>query len=280
MSTRLKTFLSALLCAFPFSACVAATQSWVVYYGHAHPFDDFAHYDIIAFDSDEYPALPKERKEGQTILGYLSTSEAETYRPYFDEIEALDVFIAKSDLWRDHIIIDIREERWRDYFVNTLVPKVLAKGFDGIMLDTIDSVIYLEEQHPKKYAGMKEAAVLLIKQLRKTHPDAKLMLNRGIPILHTLANDIDYVLAESTRVEYNFDTHEVNYFDDAIYAEYVETLKAAQAINPSLIVVTLDYWKMKKAESDTIAAIYKEQRSHGFSPYVTTIDLKKHHKEP
>ncbi|MGB1539402.1 MAG: hypothetical protein ACPG80_00430, partial [Rickettsiales bacterium] len=122
------------------------------------------------------------------------------------------------------------------------------------------------------------AAVQLIKELREHHPNAKLMLNRGLPVLDRVAPYLDYALAESIRVEYNFDTGKARYFSDAIYAEETARLKQAQAINPALKVVTLDYWNM--ADAKGVRNIYAEQRSHGFIPYVTTVKLDTLHEEP
>lgn len=263
-------------------ACMSYAQTpkrWVVYYDGVLPFDNFLDYDVIAFDSDFYPEFQEKRREDQVILGYLSTTEGETYRTYYNDIKALDVFIGTSDLWDKHLIIDIREKKWRDYFVHTLIPeRIIANGFDGVMLDTIDTVLYLEEQHPEKFEGMKQAAVKFIAEMRIAHPELKLMINRGVQIVEWTAPYVDYVLAESIRVEYDFQTHEPGLFSEMIYMEYVDALKHAQEINPDLQIVSLDYWMMDEIEP--VKSIYAEQREQGFIPYVTTIDLKKHHPEP
>lgn len=251
---------------------------WAVYYGSNLPYADFARYDVLAFDSDAYPDFAEHRREGQVILGYLSTSEAEEYRPYYKDIADMGVFIRPSDQWDAHMVIDIREQAWQDYFVHRLVPQVLAKGFDGIMLDTIDTPLYLEEAHPDALAGMHEAAVRLVKAIRTAHPDIRLMLNRGFPILDEVAGELDYILAESVRVDHRLDDGSSRYFPDEVYAEYVEKLREAQRINPGLQAMTLDYWDM--SDKMQVRRIYAEQRAHGFVPYVTTADLARHHKEP
>lgn len=276
---KIATLLGGLAFLFACTTQADEPEKWVVYYDGSLPFEDFLDYDVIAFDTDYYPAFEEKRREGQVILGYLSTTEGETYRPYYKDIEALDVFIGKSDLWENHLIIDIREKSWRDYFIHTLIPtKIIDQGFDGIMLDTIDTVLYLEEQYPQKFSGMKQAAVRFIAEMRLAHPKLKLMINRGIQISKWTAPYVDYLLAESVRVDYDFDTHKPGFFPKMVYQEYVEAIKAAQKANPALKVVSLDYWTM--SEEDPIKAIYAEQRSHGFIPYVTTVDLKKHHPEP
>lgn len=255
-------------------------QTWAVYYTDKLPFSRFVGYDIIAFDSDSYPAFREQRRPGQVILGYLSTTEGETYRDYYETIKGMDIFMRPSDLWDQHMVLDIRKPKWRKYFVNTLVPRVLAKGFDGIMLDTIDTVLYLEEEHPKEFKGMKEAAIQLIIEIRQAHPETKLMLNRGFPILQEVAPYVDYLLAESIRVEYDFDKHTAKYFPQSYYESVVAEIQAARAKNPKMQVVTLDYWDMSGQAAAARRNIYSEQRSHGFIPYVTTVDLMDQHNEP
>lgn len=256
-----------------------SAKSWVVYYNDEIPYQRFIGYDIIAFDSDSYPNF-SQRRPGQVILGYLSTSEAETYRDYYGQIEKLGVLLGSSELWKEHRIIDIRKSEWRKYFINKLVPDVLKKGFDGIMLDTIDSAIYLEEENPKKYKGMKAAALQFMIELRQTYPHIKLMLNRGFEIAEQAAPYLDYILAESIRVEHDFDNNTDMLFPKSTYNEYVRILHAAQRKNPKLEVVTLDYWKMKSVYARKIRLIYEEQRKNGFIPYVSTPDLMKFHPEP
>lgn len=254
-------------------------KTWVVYYTNDIKYDAFYKYNVVVFDSDTYPNF-KKRNRSQVILGYLSTSEAETYRSYFQQIQGLGVLLSKSELWDEHYAIDIRNPVWREYFIHTLVPQVLAKGFDGIFLDTIDSAIDLEEQDPEKYAGMKLAAVQLIQELRQAYPNIKLLMNRGFPLLPDVAKNIDYVLAESARVEHNFTTGKNKYFPQPDYDSVVRLLKAAKKQNSHLQVLTLDYWYMNRNHAPTIRKIYAEQRKNGFIPYVADPALMRLYPEP
>lgn len=255
-------------------------KRWVVYYAAELPYSAFYDYDLVVFDSDQYPKFQGNRKHGQVILGYLSTSEAEEYRSYYTDIQQMGLLMEASDTWPDHKFIDIRNEQWRDYIVNTLVPHVLEQGFDGVMLDTIDTAIYLEEREPKRFAGMKDAAIALIRAIHKRYPDCLIMLNRGFPILEDVAPYLDYTLAESIRVKYDFTTKQSERFPDSVYAEMVGIVRVAQKVNPDLQAMSLDYWPMHMEENKNIRSIYAEQRAHGFMPYVTTADLSQLHQEP
>lgn len=254
-------------------------ERWAVYYRSTLPYADFHPYRVVAFDSDDYPDF-SQRHKGQVVLGYLSTSEAETYRPYYSDIMGMGVVLPPSDRWPGKQVVDIRSQRWRDYFVDVLVPGVLAKGFDGIMIDTIDTPLWLEEQYPQEFGGMREAAIDLIQSIRRKHPEAKLMLNRGFQIVDAVAGDVDYLLAESIRLHYNPATGNASLVPQHIYDELSGQLKAAKKRHSHLKVMSLDYTDMKKHSEPLIRQVYAEQRDNGFIPYMTTFDLAQRHEEP
>lgn len=255
-------------------------ERWAVYYHGNLPYAEFANYDVVVFDSDAYPQFVDNKHSGQVVLGYVSTSEAEEYRDYFDTVKAMDVLIAPNEQWAADHAIDIRKPQWREFLVETLVPRILAKGFDGVILDTIDTALHLESVDPQRFEGMSEAAVTLIKAIHKAHPDAKIMLNRGFSILPQVANDIDYALAESIRIRYQPEKGLSSFFEEPVYDELSATLKAAKRQNRRLKIMTLDYVPMTKAGVPMVRQVYAEHRRNGFIPYVTSYDLGHHHKEP
>jgi polysaccharide biosynthesis protein PelA len=253
---------------------------WAVYYGEALPYSAFNAYDLVVFDADKHPSFAGQRRRGQVLLGYLSLAEVEKTRTYYDRVQELGVLRKASATWPNARLIDIREPVWRDFVVQVLVPHVLEQGFDGVMIDTVDSALHLEEENPVAYAGMQDAAVQLVQDIRAAYPDMRIMLNRGFAILPQVAGSLDYVLAESIRVRYDMAGNHAELFPDAVYNALVQQLKQAQDVNPRLKVMTLDYWKISPQENDVIRDIYAQQRSHGFAPYVTTIDLLDLHGEP
>lgn len=256
------------------------TKKWAVYYTNTLPFSAFKTYDILAFDSDHFPDFHQDRRRDQVILGYLSTTEAESYRNYYSTIEKMDILMHSPYLPENRQVIDIRKPEWREYFTHTLIPQVLAKGFDGIMLDTIDTVLYLEENYPLEFSGMKNAAVQFISEMRQAHPKTLFMLNRGFPILDAVAPDIDYFLAESICSQYDAISKSGRYFPQTQYNKLASAIHTAQRKNPRLEVVTLDYWDMSDKNNDDIRTIYARQRANHFIPYVTTADLFTRHPEP
>lgn len=246
---------------------------FAVYYGSDATPEALKAFSVIVLDGDYHPDLIP-LKDNHTLLGYVSLAEAKPH-----QIDSIDeaLFIQDNPDWGGKLI-DIRNEAWTEQLLEQQIPMILDKGFDGLMLDTIDSALHLETTDPDAYAGMREAAIALIKAIRQHFPNAKLMLNRGFAIHEHVASDIDMILAESILSHFDLKTDQASFFPDDVYASYVRRLHAINSQFKHLRVYSLDYWDItdKKGVKD----IYAIQRSHGFIPYVTTPDLTTIHPEP
>ncbi len=259
-------------------ACPDAHENWTVYYGHALPAEAFSSFDVVVLDATYDAPVAALKAQGKTVLGYLSLGEAEDYRPYYKKLKEQKLLLEANPEWKGHFIIDIRKPEWGKIVVEELIPEIVAKGFDGIMFDTIDSPLHLAIQKKDTYPGMNEAALKLLCDIRKAHPNVKLMLNRGFDVLTQAAPCIDMVLAESTRTDLQLSgSKKPKLVSDEDYNWYVGKLREAQLAAPNLKVYSLDYWPM--TDSKGVARIYAEQRANGFIPYVSTIDLQKVYPE-
>jgi hypothetical protein len=118
----------------------------------------------------------------------------------------------------------------------------------------------------------------LVKEIRKAAPAATLMVNRGYDLLPQIAGNINIALGESVYGTYDFATKTYRRVPEPGYREQVALLSKLKSINPSLRICTLDYWN--PADRDGIRRIYREERSHGFDPYVATISLDQLIREP
>ncbi len=256
----------------------ANPERWVIYYTDKLPASSFTAYDVIAFDSDSHPPIADLKAQGKTLLGYISFGEAESYRSYFKKIKEKKLFFGDSTLWKGHYYIDVRNEAWTKMLIEELIPTILAKGFDGILIDTMDSVVQPEIDNPVKYKGMKRAAIKLIKDVRTAYPDMKIMMNRGLEILPDVAVDVDYVMAESVYTDWVPNPKKPVRVSKETNDYYVDLIKKSQAISPKLKVYSMEYWNMK--DTAGVKQIYRDQRALGWVPYVSTMDLQHHTPEP
>jgi polysaccharide biosynthesis protein PelA len=253
-------------------------KRWVVYYADEHPATVFNEYDIIVFDRVAHPPLQPLHAGHKVILGYISGGEIEQVRDDFEQVKAANVLLKENPHWPGAFAVDVRHPEWTRYLIEDVIPDVLQHGFQGIFIDTLDSVEDLEVNDPVKYAGMIQAAATMVSTIRQHYPDIKIMVNRGFRVMPLIAKDVDYVLAEGILVNYDFEKGNHSLFPDEIYQEYVNKMRQLKKEAPHLQLFTLDYWNMD--DEKTVKEIYAKQHANGFFPYVTTIDLDNIHAEP
>ena len=253
-------------------------KPWTAYYSDRAQPVEFRGYDLVVFDSDRHPALSPIQAGGSTVLGYLSLCEVEQHREWFAPARDAGFLAGENPNWPGSWFVDVRDARWRQLVVGKLVPEILAQGFQGLFLDTLDDAAELERREPEKFRGMKAGAVELVKEIRRASPAVTLMVNRGYDLLPEIAGNIDIVLGESVYGTYDFAQKVYRPVPAAEYRQQVELLTKLRSMKPSLRIFTLDYWD--PADRDGIRRVYREERSHGFNPYVATPALDQLMKEP
>ena len=245
--------------------------NFVVYYGSEAEAAAFARFDLVVLDSGYSEIVEALKKGKKTVLAYLSLGEVNNTRDYFAEIKGKGLLLEKNPNWPDAFMVDIRKAEWRDYVLGVLIPLIIADGFDGIFIDTLDSSINQERVNARKFGGMTKAASDLVKQIRARYPRLKIMLNRAYEIGPEVACSIDYLLGESICGSYDFAEKKYIMNNEKAYEDEVKILKNIRKANPRLLIMTLDYCEPKdRARRE---AIRKKQKKNGFIPYVTTIGL-------
>jgi uncharacterized protein (TIGR01370 family) len=250
----------------------------VVYYSdHAQPVE-FRGYDLIVFDSDHHPDLGSLSRGGTAVLGYLGLCEVDESRSWFGAVRDAGLLLGDQPNWPGSHLIDIRDERWRQMVVKQLTHRILAQGFAGLFLDTLDDASELERRDPRKFGGFRNAAVRLVAEIHREVPSAVLMVNRGYDLLPDLLPYVNIALGESVYGTYDFSTKSYRPVETAIYRLQVELLSNLKKRKPALRICTLDYWD--PADREGMRRVFREERAHGFDPYVTTIALDQLTKEP
>lgn len=253
-----------------------ATARFAVYYGAADVEGLFER-ELVVLDAQAHPILPPKRSTHR-VLGYLSIGEIDRSRPYFGAMNAAGVLLGKVPAWPDARYVDVRKEAWQARVLDELAPAILAQGFDGFFLDTMDDPPYLEARAPKSGKGMSDAAVALVAKLRARFPDAVIMVNRGYAILPRLAASVDLVLAESLHADWDAAAKRYRRVPPSEIAQQRAALDAARKANPNLQVASLDYWDPSDVAG--VRALYREARSEGLIPYVATLALDRVVPEP
>ena len=252
------------------SPMASGPARFLVYYGtrdHAA----LSAYDVLVLDSDINPTIVRRIARSGTPLGYLSLGEVHMGRSWATEIERQGLLLAPNPLWGESRFIDLRDTRWRDRVTDELVPGILARGFTGLFLDTLDDAAHLESLDPARYTGMTAAAAELVHAIRARFTEIPIMVNRGYSLLTQILPDIDMVLGESVHTTY--DVASQTYLPVASDAVRWQTsrLNEARRLKPSILLFSLDYWTPEDGRG--IARIYAQAESNGLIPYVATFDL-------
>jgi polysaccharide biosynthesis protein PelA len=255
-----------------------SAEPWVLCYSPDIGGGDLSKYRLVVLDADHFPSLSPLVERGIPRLAYLSLTQMGKGRAEFADAVRAGVMLEEHPVWTDAHYLDFRRPEWKSLVLDRLVPQALERGFTGLFLDTLDDAEFLESQDPVRYAGMREAAVQLVRAIRERYPRAVLMVNRGYALMPQLATSIDILLGESVVGSFDTTTKAYRRQSDGDVEWQVAKLHQAKALNPRLELFTLDYWD--PADRDGLRAIYREQRARGFAPYVSTPQLDRVIAEP
>lgn len=284
MLKKLSRYMTALLCLAgcapsptPRAPQPGEVQHWAVYYHTKLSAHAFEGQDLVVFDRRYHPELKPLRDSKTELYAYISVGEVPGDVPEKKTLDAKGSLLSKNEKWNSYVV-DTRSKEWRKIILGQ-VADAKEKGFNGVMLDTIDSPLHWAETHEgKKADAVRTGAIALIKAIRNAQPEMKIILNRGFDILPEVAKDIDFALAESILTQPGDSAGHFEYHPPDSYAQAVTQLQQVAAFAPHLQILTLDYWNQDDVAG--ILSIYDEQRANGFTPYVTTPDLHQFTPEP
>lgn len=244
-------------------------RNWVCVYSEDANAEQIAKFDLAVLDADSHPPLSS-LKEETMLLGYLSLGEVSDYRWYWPEVENASWLLERNPNWNSRFV-DVRSPAWRRIVLNKIIPAILAQGFDGLFLDTVDTAEYLERYRSEgTLPGAEAAMVKLIRAIRKKYPSIYLIVNRGFAILEQVGDAIDGVVAESVFSIFNFETKTARLRTQAELQTQLDQLRTLRRTF-DVEVLTLDY--LAHAANSEIAAVTQRARQEGFIPYISTVQL-------
>lgn len=251
---------------------------WAVYYGEKAAPAAFAGLDLVVLESDKHPDIEAIAALGAKVVGYLSVGEVHRTRAYHDEVRREGILVYENPVWPGAFAVDVRDPRWRRRVLDELIPSILARGFSGVFLDTVDTATDLERRENGKYAGAALATIDLLKAMRARFPDIAIVLNRGYDILPAVAAHVDMVLAESFVTAWDFENKRPRLAPEGQKRAEIAMLEEARRINPKLRVLVLEYWPPE--DTAQLKRLYAQVRALGYAPYVATVELDRVVPEP
>ena len=216
------------------------------------------------------PRIPLTDLPRQTIrLGYLSIGEADPRRDYWNEVRGASFLVEPDPSWPENVRVDLRDPRWQAVLLNQEIPRLLALGFDGLMLDTIDTAPYLESKDPSRFGGMRQGLRDLVRAIHDRFGQARLVAN-GTEALVDVAPAVDGFIVEGVFATYDFGRRLYRETTDQERSWKLGKIDQALAV-AHRPVFTIEYADVGDAALSDWAATQAEQ--HGFRPYVTVKDL-------
>ena len=226
-------------------------------------------FDMAILDPDRHSGA--DHGKGKPILiAYVSLGEAESYRSYWDRIRDRPWILWENPDWRGNYFVDVRPGEWQTLLIRDVIPAIVAKGFQGLFLDTLDTASSLEEKNPKKYAGSSAAMVRLVREIHNQYPGLFLISNNGLELLPHIAPFLSGVLVE--------DLHSMPDFEHGGYRDVPppDRESKSQLLKETmekyrLPVFVVDY--VARGDERKIRECIERSRRLGFKPYVAEKDL-------
>lgn len=242
--------------------------SWACYYG-SKPVQALSRFDLVVLESFHQPAPPK-RKGRPVALGYASLGEVDMDGRYWELVKDKPFVLDKNPNWNSRFV-DVRDPGWREVMLERIVPDILARGYDGVFLDTLDSSIHLESIDPERFKGMASAAAGLVAAIKQRFPEARLCLNRAPSILETAAPLLDFALLECLYSDFDFEAGRYRLVDVKDREALLASAAVARRANPAIVMLSLDY--ADPGDSRTIRDALAFSRKNKLVPYVSTPEL-------
>lgn len=89
--------------------------------------------DATYFTEEEINIIDK---NGAKVYSYINVGSIEEFRSYYEDFVHLT--IGDYENWEDEKWIDVSNEQWQEYFVDTIAKSLLDKGIDGLFIDNVD----------------------------------------------------------------------------------------------------------------------------------------------
>ncbi|MDO8527787.1 MAG: endo alpha-1,4 polygalactosaminidase [Deltaproteobacteria bacterium] len=227
---------------------------WFVYYGPGLTPADFQNIDIAILEPEHMEV--SNLKNGRTrFFGYVSVGEVNDSRDYWQSLQGKNVVVEKNANWPGAWRVDIRSKVWQDILLNQVIPSVIAKGYDGVFLDTVDTPLELETREPERFAGSKSATISFVRTLKQKFPDLLILTNNAFEILEDYGDII-----------YGEVTEDV----DTLYKEACLDRFKNKFHKPVLNIL------YGNAIDDPVSLYaIRRSRQKGYNWYLTTRDLQK-----
>lgn len=235
--------------------------TFAVSYGRLNP-SAIKNFDFVIAEPDRFS---KEQVQSLyhkhlKLLGYISLGEVNSNRSYYNTLKKRG-FVGTNRNWGASYL-NLADSVTRRVLVDR-AGQIIAKGFDGLFLDTVDDV------EPGTGRGdLQPYMVDVIREIRKKHPSIDIIQNNGLFLLNKTAGYINGVLVEDVASDYNFQTRSYHVKAHNDFEERVSQLKSISKKYRKPIYI-VDY-AVTSAMRNQLSAMLN---TTGFPYYIAPISL-------
>jgi uncharacterized protein (TIGR01370 family) len=247
-------------------ASSSAPFSIAFFYAPNPPLNELKAFDIAVVDPDAAGISPRAYNTSTSqLFAYLSVGEADPGRPWYPKVKP-SWLIADNHAWKSKVV-DLSSPEWRAFFLNSIVEPLWDAGYRGFFLDTLDSFHLVKDKgrHPELENGLVE----VIREIKKHHPEARLILNRGFEVLEQI-KDVAFAVAAESLFQ-NFDPVTGRYGVVSEQDRQWLTDRFAEVQKSGLPVISIDY--VTPDNRDLARKTARKIRESGYIPWVTDRDL-------
>lgn len=244
---------------------ITLDTKWLCYYGDDRRVLDVEGYDLLLVESEGVGEVTEEEKRGRTVVAYMSVGELERYRWYYPDVKDKAWVYDVNPDWPDSRLVDVRSREWQDLVIDEVAQVIMDLGYDGFILDNVDTPEALLRADAEFFAGAADAMVGLINRLRATYPDAVIIANNGLSIVPRCGDALDAMMYEGTQSTW---TREGNAY---VYGEITPQQKAWQRPRFNRVraagvpILALEYADLSdKAEVERIYELCRKAKTNPF----------------
>ena len=244
-----------------------AAPAVAFFYGANPPWNELQAFDMVVVDPD-HVREPGAIKLPQTkLVAYISVGEVHPTRAYAKNIPAAWV-AGENKAWGSRVINQAAPE-WPKFFADNVVEPLWTAGYRSFFLDTLDSYQLYAKTAPER-AAQEAGMVAVINEMKRRHPEAQLIFNRGFEILDRTYKLVSMLAVESLYQGYDAGKGGYRVVPQADRDWLLPQMKKARD-EYKLDVISIDY---VAPDNRTLARQTAEQiRAQGFIPWVATPDL-------
>ncbi|MDB6118910.1 MAG: hypothetical protein JWO08_2691 [Verrucomicrobiaceae bacterium] len=235
-------------------------------YSRTPPPQDLLAYDLCVLDPHAKADLHPGQALGHRFLAYVSLVEVAKGSPADAAAQKRGVpHLGTNEAWAS-TVMDVTSAAWRAFILEDAAAVALDKGYDGLFLDTADTVSH---SGFKDKARARQAVIDMVKALHQRWPGKQIILNRGFDMLPDLATALNGVMVEGVYQDFDPETKHYRAVPAAGSQWVVARIKEAQALK--LPVYAVDY--VSPANIKLAGATLKRLQALNCVGLITTPEL-------